>query len=223
MGTRVRTRNRTRRRIAIAIAALALGALASLPSAAGAAIIQRSGATIFYTAGQGERNDVRVGRDVLLGQQVLTFTDDDAVPFGTGGNLCDLVNGVGMCSSSGVTRVVVNVRDKDDTVVVALASPVGPVLQPTTLIGGRGVDVLVGGRGKDRLKGNSGRDSLRGRRGRDFYKGGRGSDVIQALDGKADRFISCGDGRRDLIRADGIDPRPKSCELGSRKRRGKRP
>ena len=214
--------SRARTRTLIAISALAAAA-ALLPASAGAATIQRSGAVVSYTAGQGERNDVVVGRDVLLGQQVLTFTDNDANPIGTGGNLCEMVNSVATCVANGVFQIVVNVRDKDDTVTIATASPVGPVLQATTLIGGRGVDVLLGGLGDDKLKGNNGRDSLRGRQGADFYKGGRGSDTLQTLDGISDAFISCGDGRRDLVRADRIDPRPKSCELGGRKRRGKRP
>ncbi len=214
--------SRARTRTLIAISAIAAAA-ALLPAGAGAATIQRSGAVVSYTAGQGERNDVVVGRDVLLGQQVLTFTDNDANPIGTGGNLCEMVNSVATCVANGVFQIVVNVRDKDDTVTIATASPVGPVLQATTLIGGRGVDVLLGGLGDDKLKGNNGRDSLRGRQGADFYKGGRGSDTLQTLDGISDAFISCGDGRRDLVRADRIDPRPKSCELGGRKRRGKRP
>ena len=61
-----------------------------VPAAADAAVIQRAGPTIYYTAGQGERNDVRVSLDTLLGQTVYTFTDDDATPIGTGGQLCDL-------------------------------------------------------------------------------------------------------------------------------------
>jgi Ca2+-binding RTX toxin-like protein len=201
----------------------AVGAVAALPAAANAAVIQRAGNTIIYTAGQGERNDVRVSLDSLVGQTVYTFTDDDATPIAVGGVLCDLVNGVAMCNSSGVTNIRINVRDGDDTVKIATGSALGPVMTANTLIGGRGVDVLIGGNGADRLKGNSGRDSLRGRRGLDFYKAGRGSDTLQTIDGIADALISCGDGRRDLIRADRGDPRPKSCELGSRKRRGKRP
>ena len=203
-------------------AALLAALLLTVPAAADAAVIQRAGPTIYYTAGQGERNDVLVSLDTLLGQTVYTFTDDDATPIGTGGQLCDLVNGVAMCSSSGVTSIRVNGRDKDDTITIATASPLGPVLTSNTLIGGRGVDVLVGGNASDKLKGNTGRDSLRGRKGVDYYKGGRGSDVLQTLDGIADGLITCGDGRRDLIRADRVDPRPKSCELGRRGKRAKR-
>lgn len=201
----------------------ALAALAALPASAGAAVLTRSGATIYYTAGQGERNDVRMGRDVFLGQQVYTFTDDDAVPITVGGNLCEVASGgVGVCTSSGVTAAVINVRDQDDTVKISTGTSLGPVMTFNTIIGGRGIDVLTGGTGVDKLKGNNGRDTLRGRKGADIYKGGRGSDVLQALDGKADRRISCGDGRRDLLRADRKDPLPLNCELGNRKRRGKR-
>ena len=142
-----------------------IAAIALAPAVAGAAVIQRAGPAIYYTAGQGERNDVRVSLDTLLGQTVYTFTDDDATPIGTGGQLCDLVNGIGMCASSGVTSIVVNARDKDDTITIATASPLGPVLTSNTLIGGRGVDVLTGGNGADKLKGNNGKDSLRGRKG----------------------------------------------------------
>ncbi len=217
MQTTVRTRNR------MALGAALFAALVlALPAAAEAAVMQRAGPTIFYTAGQGERNDVRVSLDTLLGQTVYTFTDDDATPIGTGGQLCDLVNGVGMCSFPGVTSIVVNARDKDDTVTIGTSSPLGPVLTANTLIGGRGVDVLIGGTGADRLKGNNGRDSLRGRKGADVYKGGRGSDTLQTLDGIRDTKILCGNGRRDLLRADAKDPRPRGCELGKRARRGKR-
>ena len=218
MQTTVRTRKRR-----LVPAALLAALVLAVPAAADAAVIQRAGSTIFYTAGQGERNDVRVSLDTLLMQTVYTFTDDDATPIGTGGVLCELVNGVGMCSSSGVTSIRINARDKDDTITIATASPLGPVSTVNTLIGGRGVDVLVGGNSSDKLKGNTGKDSLRGRKGADSYKGGRGSDTLQTLDGAADSFISCGDGRRDLIRADRVDPRPKSCELGRRGKRGKRP
>jgi Ca2+-binding RTX toxin-like protein len=209
-------------RTRLLLAALSTVAALGLAPTASAAVIQRAGPTIYYTAGQGERNDVVVSLDTLLGQTVYTFTDDDATPIGTGGSLCDLINGVGMCTALGVTKIVVNARDKDDTITIATAGPLGPVLTSNTLIGGRGVDVLVGGDGRDKLKGNSGRDSLRGRKGVDVYKGGRGSDTLQTLDGIRDGRISCGDGRRDLIRADRVDPKPRGCELGKRGTRSKR-
>jgi Ca2+-binding RTX toxin-like protein len=193
-------------------------ALVAAPSSAGAATVSSSGGALYYTADQGERNDVVVGTSSLLGQAVYTFTDNDATPITIGVGLCDLVNGVGMCSQTGIIGIVVDVRDRDDTAQVATAglNGVAPPTVPTSLIGGQGIDVLMGGSGADLLKGNNGRDSLRGRLGTDIYKGGRGSDTLQTLDGLRDTVISCGEGGRDLLRADRIDPKPKSCELGGR-------
>ncbi len=191
-------------------------------SSANAATLSVSNGSAFYIADQGERNDVDVAVDTLLGFPVYTFTDNDATPITLGVGNCELVNGIGMCSAAGVAGIFVNARDQDDTIKVAIGGPLGPVNTANTLIGGRGNDTVLGGNGPDRLKGNNGRDSLRGRRGADFYKGGRGSDTLQTLYGAADAFISCVEGRRDLLRADASDPAPKSCELGNRSKRGKR-
>ena len=213
MRTLVRTR-------ALLLSLTLLGVFSAAP-AAEAATVTRTGSVVIFMADQGERNNLRVSQGVLLSQTVLTFTDTGAGITPASG-FCDLINGVGMCASNGVTHIWVNVRDKDDQVKVATASSIGPVLTPTTLIGGRGIDVLIGGDGPDKIKGNNGRDFLRGRKGADIFKAGRGSDVVQALDGARDKRITCGDGRRDLLRADRVDPRPKSCELGNKKRRSKR-
>jgi Ca2+-binding RTX toxin-like protein len=205
------------RRIAIALTALGIMLLGA--GSAQASVLTSFGGTISYIADQGERNDVVVGTDATLGVPVYTFTDADANPIRIGGGLCELINGVGMCRTAGVHQFLVDVRDRDDTVQISTAGQSGllPPLIPAAIIGGRGVDVLQGGVAGDILKGNDGRDSLRGRGGADVYKGGRGSDTLQTLDGVADAFISCGNGFRDLIRADKIDPKPKSCELGGRK------
>jgi Ca2+-binding RTX toxin-like protein len=205
------------RRIAFALTALGIMLLGA--GSAQASVLTSSGGTISYIADQGERNDVVVGDDNVLGNTVYTFTDADANPIRIGGGLCELINGVGTCRTTGVRQFLIDVRDRDDTAQISTAGQAGlfPPLIPAVLIGGRGVDVLQGGVAGDILKGNDGRDSLRGRGGADVYKGGRGSDTLQTLDGQADAFISCGNGRRDLIRADKIDPKPKSCELGGRK------
>lgn len=202
--------------------AAAVTMVLAFASSAHAAVLSSAGGSITYIAGQGERNDVLVSVDSLLGQTVYAFKDNDATPIGLGGGLCELVNGVGMCTAGGVAQIVVNARDRDDTITVSTGGPLGPVRIASTLIGGRGVDVLMGGNGRDRLKGNNGRDSLRGRRGADVYKGGRGSDVLQTLDGKADTAISCGPGARDLVRADKVDPPAKNCELGKQAKRSKK-
>jgi Ca2+-binding RTX toxin-like protein len=202
----------------IALALTTVGALLLGAGSAQAAVLSNFNGTISYVADQGERNDLVVGSDVVLGLPVYTFKDADANPIRIGGGLCDLLNGVGYCRKTAFSFFI-DVRDRDDTVQIATAGAGGqpPPTLPATIIGGDGVDVLQGGSEPDVLKGNNGRDSLRGRQGADVYKGGRGSDTLQTLDGEADTFISCGDGSRDLLRADKIDPKPKSCELGGRK------
>jgi Ca2+-binding RTX toxin-like protein len=201
----------------VVLAALLATMLA--PASAPGAVLSSSNGAIYFVANQGERNDTLIGTDRFFGERVYTFKDADVNPVTIGPGFCALVNGVAMCTASGISSIFVNVRDRDDTLQVATAGEAGeaPPSIPTTLIGGRGVDVIMGGVGPDILKGNNSRDSLRGRLGADVYKGGRGSDTLQTLDGGADAFISCGTGARDLVRADKVDPRPKSCELGGRK------
>ncbi|MGA8926228.1 MAG: calcium-binding protein [Solirubrobacterales bacterium] len=205
----------------IAIALTALGALFLGASSAQAAVLTSSGSVIYYTAGQGERNDVVIGTDRLLGGTVpvYTFKDADANPIQIGGGPCELINGVGDCRQTGITSFFVDVRDGNDTAQVATAGTNGafPPLIGAVLIGGRGVDELTGGLGGDILKGNDGRDSLRGREGKDSYKGGRGRDNLQTLDGIKDTFISCGDGGGDVLRKDAIDPRGHHCEFSNHK------
>ena len=205
----------------IAIALTALGALFLGASSAQAAVLTSSGSVIYYTAGQGERNDVVIGTDRLLGGTVpvYTFKDADANPIQIGGGPCELINGVGDCRMTGITSFFVDVRDGNDTAQVATAGTNGafPPLIGAVLIGGRGVDELTGGLGGDILKGNDGRDSLRGREGKDSFKGGRGRDNLQTLDGIKDTFISCGDGGGDVLRKDAIDPRGHHCEFSNHK------
>jgi Ca2+-binding RTX toxin-like protein len=195
---------------------------ASLIGATGAQGSQLSsaGGGITYFADPGERNDVLVSTDIVLGFSVYTFKDADANPISIGPTpWCNLQNGLGVCRADGITSIVIDVRDGDDTAQVSTAGGggLGPPGILTTLVGGDGVDTLFGGFGPEILKGNNGRDSLRGRQGPDVYKGGRGNDTLQTLDGAHDTFISCGAGTRDLLRADKSDPKPKSCELGGRK------
>ena len=207
------------RRIAIGLASL--GILLIGAGSAQASVLTSSGGVISYVADQGERNDVLIGTDFLLGGTVpvYTFKDLDANPISIGSGPCQLINGVGMCMETGIGSFIVDVRDGDDTAQVATEGHDGaaPPSIGALLIGGRGVDVLIGGNGNDILKGNNGRDSLRGRGGTDTYKGGRGRDNLQTLDGIRDTFISCGDGRGDIVRKDAIDPRGRHCEFSNHK------
>jgi Ca2+-binding RTX toxin-like protein len=210
-------------RVKLPLTAIAIAAgLCAAPAVAQGAVLSSSAGTLYYIADQGEQNDVLVAVNSLLGAPVYTFTDNDATPITIGGGLCELVNGVGTCSGSGVGFIFVNARDRNDTATIATGGPLGPVATTNTLIGGRGIDSLLGGNGADKLKGNNGRDSLRGRKGPDVYKGGRGSDTLQTLDGIRDTAISCGPGARDLLRADKVDPQSRNCELGKQAKRSKR-
>ncbi len=204
------------RRTALSVALI--GASLVCAASAQAGVLTSANGTLTYIANQGERNDVLVSTNLRLGVSVYTVKDLDANPISIGGGMCDLINGIGECRTDGVGAIIIDVRDGDDTAQIATAGAggLGPPTILSTLIGGDGVDTLMGGFGPDILKGNNGRDSLRGRQGPDVYKGGRGSDTLQTLDGVHDTFISCGNGGRDLLRADKIDPKPKSCELGGR-------
>ncbi len=186
-----------------------------------AATLTEAGGIIYYVAGQGERNDVQVGVDSVLGGsvRVYSFKDADANPIAIGGGPCELINGVGMCQQAFVGSFVIDARDRDDTITVSTAGTgtIPPLTLGAVMIGGRGVDVLTGGLGNDILKGNDGRDSLRGREGADTYKGGRGRDTLQTLDGVRDTFISCGDGGDDVLRKDKLDPRGRHCEHSNHK------
>jgi Ca2+-binding RTX toxin-like protein len=200
------------RRIALALATLGVMLLGA--GSAHASTVTSVGGLIFYDAAQGEKNDVQVTSGTLLGGTVpvFSFQDADANPITVGGGPCELINGVGLCRQEFVGSIVINVRDRDDTVQVAETVPLGALM-----IGGRGIDVLTGGNGNDVLKGNDGRDSLRGRGGADVYKAGRGRDTLQTLDGIRDVFISCGDGGGDVLRKDKIDPRGNHCEHSNHK------
>lgn len=103
----------------IAAASAAIAGL--LPAAAQASVLTSGNGAISYIADPGERNDVLVSTDQLLGLPVYTFKDADANPISIGGGLCNLVNGVGMCRQDGVSSIYVDVRDGDDTAQIATA------------------------------------------------------------------------------------------------------
>jgi Ca2+-binding RTX toxin-like protein len=197
----------------IAIALTVVGTMLFGAGSAQAASLSSSGGIISYVAGQGEKNDVLVDTTALFGGTVplFTFKDADANPIAITGGPCEFINEVATCRPEGVTSLIIDVRDRDDTAQVAETTSLGALM-----IGGRGNDTLMGGNGGDILKGNDNRDSLRGRGGPDTYKGGRGRDNLQTLDGIRDTFISCGDGRQDIVRKDRIDPKAHHCESSNR-------
>jgi Ca2+-binding RTX toxin-like protein len=209
-----------RRLAALVIPVALLAAVLLAPASANAGVLTSTGGIVSYVANQGERNDVLVSSDFLLGGTVAVYTvkDLDANPISVGLGPCELINGIGTCMQTGIASFIVDARDRDDTIQIASSGAGGaPALTlGAQMIGGRGVDVLIGGLGGDILKGNDGRDSLRGRQGVDVYKGGRGRDTLQTLDGQSDGFISCGDGGGDVVRKDRVDPKTRHCEFSNR-------
>jgi Ca2+-binding RTX toxin-like protein len=195
------------RRIAFTAVLTAASLIGAATAQAG--VLSSSGGIITYVANQGEKNDVLVEATTVFGGSVplYSFKDADANPITIAGGPCEFFNGVAACRQEFVGSLIIDVRDRDDTAQVGENLGIGALM-----IGGRGNDTLFGGPAGDILKGNDNRDSLRGRGGADTYKGGRGRDNLQTLDGLRDTFISCGDGRQDVVRRDRIDPPPLHCE-----------
>jgi Ca2+-binding RTX toxin-like protein len=204
----------------IAIALTVMGTMLLGAGSAHASTLGSFGGIIFYTADQGERNDVMVEPATEFGGSVplYVFKDADANPIKISGGPCELLNGIGMCRQEFVGSFVIDLRDRDDTGTISSAGDplIGQIHIGGLIIGGRGNDTITGGPGGDILKGNDNRDSLRGRQGADTYKGGRGRDNLQTLDGIPDTFISCGDGGGDVLRKDRVDPKGHHCEFSNR-------
>ena len=120
------------------------------------------------------------------------------------------------CRRAGLTRVRVDLGEREDSATVALPLPV-------TLLGGPGADRLTagpaadsvnGGDGNDRLSGAGGGDVLDGGAGADGFDGGAGDDRVLSADGLAER-VACGDGS-DRVEADTVDDVAADCESVSR-------
>ena len=97
---------------------------------------------------------------------------------------------------SGVTRIVANAGDGDDSLVV-----VGTLNIPVEFHGEQGNDELVGGSADDILRGGGDDDLIQGREGDDQIFGGAGTNTLEGGDGDdsidggdRDDFIDGGDG-----------------------------
>ena len=138
-------------------------------------MLASSGGIVNYVGAQGERNDVVIARDALLGVPVYSVTDNDAIPITSGRRRQSLrarQRRRHVPHERDRQPPIVDPRDRDDTITIAEAGTFGGVPVGDRMIGGRGVDVLMGGNGGDNLKGGNGRDSLRGRKGRRRLPGG---------------------------------------------------
>ena len=104
----------------IALSLTIAGTMLLGAGSAQASTLFSGGGVIIYTANQGELNDVQVGTGNLLGGTVgtYTFTDLTANPITITGGPCELINGVGMCRQDFVSSMIIDVRDRDDSVKV---------------------------------------------------------------------------------------------------------
>jgi Ca2+-binding RTX toxin-like protein len=156
----------------VPLLAAAVCALALLPAAASAGTVTKSGDTITYQAAAGEDNSLQVTQ----AGGTITFNENGTVPVVDGGG-CPLVAGNAVCPEGGVARLVVNLGDLDDFVVLTTSA------LPLTATGGPGRDDLNGDSGADTLRGEGGNDSLDGRAGADTLEGGDGNDGADGGDG----------------------------------------
>jgi hypothetical protein len=161
------------RTVFLCIATLAL----LMPASAGASTLTFDNGTLTYTASPGVANSVSVNP---AGASVsISVTDNDL--FATRPGNCTLVLALPPDSAygcAGVTRVVINAGDLDDSITAADTLAV-----PLTINGESGDDNLRGGAAGDTLAGGDGQDSLFGSGGDDVLDGGAGDDTLEGEDG----------------------------------------
>ena len=82
------------------------------------------GGIIYYIAGQGEKNDVEVGVNSILGGTVHVYTLQGRgrqPDRHRGRRRASCINGVGMCRQEFVNSFVIDLARSDDTVTVSTA------------------------------------------------------------------------------------------------------
>jgi Ca2+-binding RTX toxin-like protein len=193
-----------------ALSAAAMGAalLVFAPGAFGATVAL-DGATITYTAAAGEENDVNIDQgagNITFDEDVIAITDGD------GGGGCTIAAGDATCPDAGVTQLVIDTGDRDDSVdlsggvlvpaIVSLgdgADFASGTNRPDTIDGGPGPDEIQGLAGEDVLNGAGGEDVLNGDDGNDQLNGGAGSDE---LNGDEDNDVLHGNDGQDRLDGD---------------------
>jgi Ca2+-binding RTX toxin-like protein len=140
--------------------------------------------------------DYNVQNEILLGRNATDFFVTDFLDTVSPGAGCTAVvppnPNMVRCSAAGITHVLVETRDRDDTVDVSQGDT------PATIRGGSGADTLMGSSYDDRIEGGSGNDPmLNGDAGRDRTFGGSGDDELNTGDG--DDYGEGGDGH-DILR-----------------------
>jgi Ca2+-binding RTX toxin-like protein len=116
------------------------------------------------------------------------------------------------CSAGSVSRLLIDVTEREDSVTVAVGLPAtifgGPGADQ--LSGGDAADTVDGGDGNDRVAGGGGNDQLIAGEGVDDVDAGAGDDRIMTRDGLRD-VVRCGAGT-DAVDADTFDELAADCE-----------
>lgn len=145
------------------------------PATAHASTVSIAGSTLSFVTVDGESNDVTV----LFAPGSFTVTDTGA-PVNT--STCTPLDTYSVsCSSTGITALNLDGRDRDDHIVVTAATVAATLVGAEgddVLVGGDGADTLNGGAGADRLDGGVGNDALNGDSGDDRLVGGTGNDTF---------------------------------------------
>ncbi|MGI8871091.1 MAG: calcium-binding protein [Candidatus Limnocylindria bacterium] len=192
---------------------IAVAALAQ-PATAAASSVDVSGNTLHVTGtpGAGETFSVDPANDPSGSFAVKVEGSDIPLTAGAGCT-SDEMTGQTTCAPAGVTRIVVDAGDGDDTVTIGVKVParVNAGAGNDTVNGGEGGDRLVGGDGNDSLHGNGGNDSISGDSGVDFLDAGPGADRLYARD-KRSEPVWCGSGSGDRAQVDEFDQPSDACE-----------
>jgi Ca2+-binding RTX toxin-like protein len=167
---------RTTRKLAIgctgALAVAVCGVAGAAQADANTTSVWKDGNTLRVTADNNVQNEITVEK------QAANFfvTDVDTVAPGAG---CVAVNANTVsCTAAGITEVVVEARNRNDTVNAGAADT------RSTLRGGGGADTLMGSAHDDRIEGGDGNDPmLNGDGGRDRIFGGDGNDTLNTENG----------------------------------------
>lgn len=198
------------RRLLPLAAVLALAA----PATAAASSVEVSGNTLHVTGSPGASETFSVDPAYDASGAFAVSVQGADIPLSAGpGCASDEMTGRTTCAPTGVTRILLDAGDGDDTVSINVSIParVNAGAGDDTVNGGPAGDRLVGGDGNDQLHGNDGDDSISGDGGVDFPDGGPGNDRLYARDKRAET-VWCGSGDADRAQVDVSDQPSDACE-----------
>src|SRR3954447_3279877 len=172
----------------VALLALVL-TLVCAPSADAATATVADG-TLSFIAGVGEANTVSIAYDAAINGYRIT----DATAPVMGGPKCGALDHEIDCEDTGITAIVIKLRDGNDKWLG------GDIKLVPTVDGGAGDDDLEG---LGVLSGGDGDDTLKGLDSGAQFDGGDGNDLL--VGGQGDDTLDGGPGDDELIGNDGVD------------------